>query len=297
MITYGSTAKGKPFISGEYDCAEDYFEFLDGKPVHSDNEYATNHWRNMGGDQNGWMGLSGTAKRGEKATAATMRLAREGWPEGAARVLSTAEQIEVPTILSIRRRGTWCDQGDEIEMQRVWSGDLDRAWRMTKKRATRAPTRVRIVLDSLAFAGEDAATMAMRGAAAVLLCDAMTAAGYSVEMRSAWQGAAVDRQFFLSVIVKSFDMPVDIGSLAATVALPSFFRALGHQWGPMACNFPAHWHGGYSVQNLDEGRFEEPNVLLFCAHQSMKSREDCKGWIKECVDTLNGINEEQQMAA
>lgn len=290
MIEYGNRT-----VTGTYDCTEDFFDFLNGNPVNPGSAWSASYWRSYEADS--WMGLDKRDTRpGERAGAATMRLAREGWPRGADMVMTHGERLDVPTILSIKRRGVWCDQGDEVEMQRIWSGDLDTAWRTTKKRPTRSPTRVRIVLDSLASCAVSSETMAMRGAAAIRLCDALTTAGYSVEMRSAWQGDAKD-QFFLSVTVKSFDMPVDIGSLAATVGLPSFFRALGHQWGPMASKQAYGGASGYQVQDLDEGRFEEPNVLLFCIGQGIETISAANEWIRGCVNTLNGINEEQAIAA
>jgi len=293
VIEYGKL-NGNNTVTGTYNCAEDFFEFLNGRPTNPRGEGGASYWR--GYEANSWMGLEERdLKRGERAVAATMRLCREGWPRGSELVAKNGEDLDVPTILSIKRKGLWTDQGDDIEMQRVWSGDLDTAWRATKRQASRGPTKVRIVLDSLSSGGVDSETMAMRGAAAIRLCDALSSNGYSVEMRSAWQGFRGE-QFFLSVTVKSFDMPVDIGSLAATVGLPAFFRALGHLWGPMATKRAARVNGGYEVQDLDESRFEEPNVLLFKIGQDINQVSEANAWIRECVDALNGISEEQMAA-
>lgn len=283
-------------VRGTYDSCEEFFDQLNGKPALPRSKEAADYWRGYAADD--WMGLEKVDLKGnESAAVATMRLCREGWTRGAAMLAAKQERMEVPTIKSIQRRGVWSEQGDEVDMQRVWAGDLDRAWRSTRRLPSRGPTKVRIVIDALASGSVDAEEMAMRGASAILLCDALTSAGYAVEMRSAWQGRR-DTQYFLSVTVKSFSCPVDIGSLAATIGLPAFFRALGHMWGPMVSKTgKVKREGGYYVQPLDESAYEEAGVLLFSIGQSVRTEMACEEWVRSCVATLGGIDMEQREAA
>lgn len=202
------------------------------------------HWRKYSASS--WTQTAGQLKAGETSAADVIfRYCRDGWAEGASLVQEVGVGIVPPAPTSIRRRATNADAGDEVDMQRVWNGDLDHAWRRTSRRQSSAQRRVRIVVDCIQSCGIDPDGMARRGAAAIKLADVLTEAGYSVQLSVAFHGPA-ERSFKLGVVVKPYEAPVDITTLCAAGAHPAFFRILGHGWGEL--------HGskrhGYGVPHL-----------------------------------------------
>ena len=249
------------------------------------NKAGIDYWNNRTGDcEMEWMGLNGFARDGETSLAATVRAVREGFPKGAELIHSLGQTIEPPVTQSIRRRCVWADFGDEVSMDRVYSGNLDTAWRRPVKRMSVGPSKVRIVVDSIASGGMDSERMAWRGVAASKLADSLTEAGYAVEVVSAFDGPGQAGLFRVSCVVKSFETPMDIQTLAATTALPAFFRAIGHIMQPIHANDGEAGDGCcYRVQDLDATRFNEDGVTMFVAGQELQDMDSASKWVNECI--------------
>lgn len=263
----------------------DYVALIsDGKCVNPANKQNLDSFRNNVG--HGWCGTATSMKEGETPTQTTLRLIREGWDEGVRLMDSVAGSVEIPTPLSIRRRNVWSDQGDEVEMQRVWQGQLDTAWRRVAKPLGMGPKRVRVVIDSIASGGEDEAKMRWRGVAAMKLADALINAGYSVQVESAFKGFDGE-DWVARVIVKEYTSPLDLSSLAATTALPAFFRAMGHEWHFIPSERRIR-ECGYGVCTLDKADVEdtEDEAPIFLAHQRLTTDAKAAAWVAECVKEL-----------
>jgi len=272
----------------------EFLAVLDGKCLNPKNDASRSEW--LGLLRHNWHGLENDAKRDEPGCAAVRRLITQGWERGVALMQEVAASVDLPTPQSIRRRRVWGDFGDEVEMQRVWQGNIDMAWQRMSKTSGLGPQRVRIVVDSVAHAGLGADTMRWRGVAALRLADALTEAGYSVQVESAFEACSPE-SYRLRVIVKQYTDPLDLSSLAATAALPGFFRALIHQWQYYISKgyIPSC---GYNVQSLDPANFVDPNdegSAMFVASQKLKSAEDASNWVTECIRSLQP--EEELLAA
>ena len=116
-----------------------------------------------------------------------------GWPEGAALMAKSMAKIQAPYTQNIRRRARWADEGDEVDLDRAYAGQLERAFRTSRRTHTTGITRVRIVIDLGASCGEcdyivctykpvRPEELFWRGAAAAALCESLETAGYSVEI-------------------------------------------------------------------------------------------------------------------
>lgn len=167
------------------------------------------------------------------------RLAK-GWPEGVEKLQKLATREINP--VSIRRRRTRGDQGDEVDMQAVWRGDLSRAWTRTRRTA-RAGTNRNITLMCLLSdsCGVTADTLFWRGASVLKLADALTTSGYSVAIlgcvtsANAAEGSRrVDTAQFVEI--KATDSPLDLSALAALTAMPGWFRTQGFAGITVACD-------------------------------------------------------------
>jgi hypothetical protein len=261
-----------------------------GKCVNPDNESGLQSWR--GGAGHGWCGTNSAKKKGETPTQTTLRLIREGWDEGVKLMDSVAGSVEIPTPVSIRRRNVWSDQGDEVEMQRVWQGQLDTAWRKVAKPLGMGPKRVRVVIDSIASGGEDEQRMRWRGVAAMKLADALINAGYSVQVESAFKGSD-GGDWIARVIVKEYTAPLDLSSLAATTALPAFFRALGHDWHFIPSERRIYDTGyGVGTLNKDDVADSGDDAPVFLASPKLTTDTKAAEWVADCVKELQREMEE-----
>lgn len=150
----------------------------------------------------------------------------EGWSEGSKRLLEIATRDINPA--SIRRRRVRADQGDEVDMQAIWRGDLGRAWTRTRRQNRTGVRSVSIIVNLGASCAVDADRLFWRGASALKLASALIEAGYSVAIygaaaaKNADVDGKVDAVQFVSI--KDEDQPLDLDRLAALTAMPGFFR-------------------------------------------------------------------------
>jgi hypothetical protein len=174
-----------------------------------------------------WLGLDG-------GPAEMMAAISHGHAPGVAMVEEML--AEIPANLTpptdLRRRRVWGDAGCTVDMQRVYGGQLDRAFQRTRRQSSRAPKVVRLVVALNAHSGTDARNFAWRGVAALALAQRLTSAGYGVEIVGTMHGANVyangsAKNLAVTVTVKPASAPVDLSTLSAVVTLLGFFRHVG----------------------------------------------------------------------
>jgi hypothetical protein len=167
---------------------------------------------------------------GEVADNATLaKLLEAGWPDGTDKVAAMVERIAdlIPVPMAPRRRLKWMDQGNEIDMTKVYGGMLDRAWRNAPPQRARASRVISVDADVGQNCHIGADALVWSGVAAVALTDALEQAGYRVELYSSSAmrsntpqgGAALTR-----MVAKRAMEPLNLPLAAALVALPATFR-------------------------------------------------------------------------
>lgn len=270
---------------------DEFLRVVDGPCKVSRNNGHRQSWLSRGSaTEHGWQGTDADRLPSEGNAADTVkRLIKSGWERGVRLMSKVQSKVDVPQPVNIRRRGRWTDAGDEVEMQRVYAGNLEHAWRRTMRTSGRGPARVRILVDSIACAGVDAERMRWRGVAALVLADALTGAGYSVQIESVMVGGGCGGRYLGSVIVKDYQSPLDLSALAATTVMPAFFRALWHTWhfvvAPSAISNP-----GYMPDVATAGDFadEDTSAAVFVAHQNIENADDASRWVTKAVNQLDG---------
>lgn len=168
----------------------------------------------------------------------------EGWPEGVTRAADLAESIRdlVPVAKKRRRRPAWGDQGDEVNMQRVYAGQLDRAWRTTRREHVEGQKIISIDVDVCWNAGVRANDLFWSGATAIALTDVLEDQGYRVELFATAVNETNRRSVLSRVLVKRSDEPLNINNVAMMTAHPAMFRFYHlSSW----CRAPWDIGGGY----------------------------------------------------
>lgn len=241
-----------------------------------------------------WYGLANKNAKADHVRNAI----NNGWLEGADKIANFAGQLEVPKLSSVRRRPKWCDQGDSVDMDRVRAGQLDQAWRRTTRQLGGQPPRIVIAVDSIASGGKDADQMFWQGAAAAALGDALVAAGYVVKCISGFRGRnGCGDTMDVQVTVKEYSAPWSLADAASSLALPGFFRAIGHIWQAGHAS-GALYNVSMQVLSMSRSHVDaEDAQKVFLAPQDLNSLNTAKVWIESCLRELQGDLEEQNAAA
>lgn len=278
-------------VTGRYESVESFVKAVFGAPKAKGTRVVRDHGLS-------WCGLNCERDNvGNNASEAVKTLIeRGGWAYGAELVSRIAAR-EAQAPVSVRRRNVRGDYGDEVDMQRVYAGRLDAAWSRPGRASCVSRRLFRVVVNCVARGGLDANSMAWRGVAALRLADILSSAGYGVQIETGFnEDSSVqnDYRYSLRVVTKRFEDPVDLQMLAATTALPGFFRALGHDWHAIAS--PVAWVGGtsyrvsYGEALIAEVRkeSEEDGVQSVVVLGNVGSEASATEWVNQQLSSLQG---------
>ena len=250
--------------------------------------------------KNGYMGgLAGLTQSSTWIDVKTLWF--NGWPEGLAKMRETLGTMEAPQVKSRKRVARWADSGDEYSRERMEEGYFDSAWREVKRLSRRQPVPVRLTIDVEAHVNIAHGDLFWRGAAVVLLADALATAGYpiSVVATSGADGMAminaggsrVNYQQYITILVKDWETPVYLPTLISTTGHGAFLRV-----GVFAHNvqkMPEPHDGGMgfsketsSQRTLRELGFSEQNIKTITMPQSVGTLATAKQWVAKMVDLL-----------
>lgn len=170
-----------------------------------------------------WYGVKGGHKQ-------VSRLTREGWPEGAARVMELRDRLSVSAPAAhVQRRGRrWSDQGDALDIHRVYAGRLDAAWQRTCRIERIAPVAVTLVVPLGGAWTLNADQLFWRGAATLVIADRLAAAGHPVEIVGVAATTSVCNGIdeCAEIVIKHRHAPLDLSSIATVVCLSGWSRTV-----------------------------------------------------------------------
>lgn len=152
----------------------------------------------------------------------TERLMKEGWAEGREKGREALGNLEMPKLPSFRKKTFWGPQGSQIDMRRVYSGQLDRAWKHRKPVESNAPKlkghNVTILVDICANGSVTSEQMFWQGAAAAWMTTALEEAGRNVRLviydktSNAFRDGE-DHGYLVGVVIKDYGFPMDENNL------------------------------------------------------------------------------------
>jgi hypothetical protein len=146
----------------------------------------------------------------------------EAWPEGLDEVqwmLFELRKATLPPVTCHKRRPRFADDGDEIDQDRLRSGQD--YWRTLRRESVTGPQNFCIVTDMGTLSRVDAKDILWRGAVAIVLADLLEEQGHRVEL---WAACRQRRTYydgsgsFQAVCLKRPDQPVDISTLTNAVS-------------------------------------------------------------------------------
>lgn len=213
---------------------------------------------------------------------------RGGWPEGAKRIKDELGQIKIPTLTDIRRKTNWSDSGDELSIDRLYSGDVDRCWRESKRGVVRRPPPLHIFSDISVNCNDS--RLFWRGAVTCAFAEAAIAVGHKVciEQVINIEGLTKSGSGFLSVTrIKEYNAPINPAALAAIGACTASLRLtdFGH-----CVQIPEtiQNYGGptpISVQRLAVRGVVDPYAHTLLVPQTIFTKEAAVEWAERaCAD-------------
>jgi hypothetical protein len=243
-----------------------------------------NHGRN-------WLGPVDTERQARD-------LFRTGWPEGVER-LRKMRAAQLSAAQSVKRMRCRADQGDELDIHRVWSGKFDQAWSATK-RGKRTHTRhIHLLATTQAACGIDQESVFWRGASVTRLADVLEEAGYSVAITGLTVAGQTNEGYdkvTFAYPVKGYDQPLSLANVAAALCCVAWHRILGFT---AFASVPGVTHSYYGMNRDEviEGLIEDyekhhlagEHVIRLPSNMwsEMRSQE----WLDEQIAAINQSNE------
>lgn len=178
----------------------------------------------------------------------TRTMLRDGWPEGLELVnkLSEEFQMNIEAPKSFRRRGQWCEDGDEPSWEREQAGHTN-VWRASRRQTTIGPSTVHILCPWSHGSDKRSSDIQWNGVVLAVLCDVLEKSGYRVgaTMTNCLALRGENNQFMLGLFhVKQPQQPLDLASLVPIVAHSATYRYFGIEWATLPTVFPGHAFGG-----------------------------------------------------
>jgi len=216
-----------------------------------------------------------------------LRLMNDGWPEGRDRLNELRSQITNIELIprDRRRKPTRSNIGDTLDINAVYSGRFDIAWRVAKRQTTQGPQRIDICANMIAVWYDHSDVLFWRGAAAITLADLLEQAGYMVRLVVNFGGepSIIDNENYKAIscriTIKDHGMPLDITS-TSSVILPGFFRALGLAW---ANNHSPHYLTS-GVMRVGTGKVEPDEIL---ASHTIRDHGAALAFVNDTIAKLN----------
>ncbi len=229
---------------------------------------------------------------GLRSPAAATALITDGWRDGASRLESLASEVSAPAARSRRRRLTWRDEGDDLNVDRALVGSWDNAWRTSRREWVAGPQHVTVYASIGGNSDRNSEELFWAGATALVVCDRLEQAGYAVRLVATLvaHASASDTPYRIDLLVKDSDEPLRVDALASLTAHAGVFRTFGLA---STCILPCYVGTGLGRQapwseNEDAyraaGLWQEDAVRLEAAH----TRVECLTEIKRALASIGG---------
>lgn len=146
----------------------------------------------------------------------------EAWPAGLDEVqwmLFELRKAALPPVTCQKRRSRFGDDGDEVEYDRLRSGQ--EYWRTMRRESVAGPQTFCVVADMGTPGCKESMDILWRGAVAIVLADLLVDQGHRVEVWAACRQTGAFRNgagSFQAVCLKRADQPVDIATLTNAVS-------------------------------------------------------------------------------
>lgn len=281
-----------------YELPEFYFRRSELFTCSCNHERITQIFNGEGMHNREWYGGELKEIEGEKGWKAARDLIQSGWPVGAdtARKLADTLLAKLPEPESARRKPIWKDEGDDIDRDRLYSGDLDTAWRGTTKVIQRAPRVIKIAAAWGMNCGYTAKQIMWNGVAITALLDVLERSGYGTELVLGFPSILWEmggRCHALPIVrLKTAGDPLDLSNIAVIAGNAGIFRSFGFA---MLASSPVDVGSSFGMPMqirsawkaaVEQGVAEPVDAYVEISSSEEQAFDTCVGVLKELFPEL-----------
>lgn len=238
------------------------------------------------------------------------RLINTGWDAGAKRLDDLTEgYIATRSATDIKRRLIQDDHGDEIDIHKVYGGDLDHAWSRKSRKQRFAPPVITLVAPIGGNCSKTPEELFWRGAAVAKLCDLLSTAGYNVEIIASCcayglVGSGDKRSLYGDIVqIKESSQPLDLAGVASTICYPGFMRfAMFKAMASAPFRMGSHY-GTYGDDTYQQKvaaaviKHFRPDTQPVMVDVAIYDKDSADRWIETAIDSINSNTLHEEQAA
>lgn len=226
----------------------------------------------------------------------------EGHPEARIRGHMFLDRLDFPptrmrTVRRVRRRG---DDGDEVDMQQVWSGNLDRAWEYMQREGGSQSlnnNNVVVAIDTAMLGHQHSDDLFWNVSTGIAVIDALCRSGRNVEVIAVAHARDIHkpRHWLTSITLKPATAPLNLDLMYGTT-LGGFHRGFMFKSRTMSPDYRTPTGMGMSVHARARSPFWPPNwpvVYITGCTTEDRARQKISDLVKKfddndlAVDTFN----------
>ena len=139
------------------------------------------------------------------------------------------KKMQCPAPKSIRRRLQFKDQGDEVCIHKINSGNLSTAWRSRSPRARTGSKSIRLVVNLGANCSVESKELQWVGVTTLTVAHAAELAGYNVAIDGFYGSIEITckEDILMFFPIKQYEMPLDIQSLSSVLCYARYLQSSG----------------------------------------------------------------------
>ena len=161
-----------------------------------------------------------------------------GWQKGVDDGLQALGEISAPTLPSIKKKKCFSSYGHTLNIGRMYSGSLTKAWRSTKRELSAKKYNKKgltnLIIDFSSNCNVNSEAFFWRGALGIVLAQALMASGRKVRILACCscdglkKGRASrklgEKNLTIAMLVKDYTQRIEYNTMFAITALSGFFR-------------------------------------------------------------------------
>ena len=265
----------------QFDCLQDFV----GLPKPSANKENKEHWDSFEMDKKSkWLSPNGNTRKEIEGFSKT------GWQYGSKKSSEMISELSLPHVESVKRKRINSDMGDELDIHQVNRGQINTAWKRTKRLSRKSPKRFTLVCRLGGGCGLSSTELLWRGVATLALATVLSKAGHAVEIKAFCMNQGVYpkakiRDRLDIVTVKSFSNPLDIDALSNILCLAGFFRHYVFKaWLQKKYQCPSGL-GNMSSRALKFNTSRQSTVIDI-PHDETSNKNGAEYWLKKTIESL-----------
>ena len=256
-----------------------------GLPKPHLNESNKKYWESFNMDaKSNWLSPNGNTRKEIEDFSKT------GWEYGSKKSSKMINELSLPHVESVKRKRVNSDRGDELDIHQVNRGQINTAWKRTKRLSRKAPKRFTLVCQVGGNCGIKSDELLWRGVATLALATVLCKAGHAVEIKafSMIEGlypTATIKDRLDIITVKSFSNPLDIDALANILCLAGFFRHYIFK-ALLVNQDQCSDYLGRAVNNVLKFDESRQSIKIDVPQQQVRNQHKVEYWLKETVEAL-----------